>query len=326
MLNIGFLGIAHMHGYSYIKQLKSLPEVKVIGIFDHDTKKAKKASDTFNLELFKNPRKLVEISDAVVVTSENSLHKEYSELAMKNGKHVLCEKPIATTEEDACSMLKAAKENKVIFQMAFPVRYAPSIQQAKKEIKTGKLGEILSVTATNHGRMPGGWFVDKELSGGGAVMDHTVHVVDIIRWLLDTEVTEVSAKYEKLIYDIPVEDCGLLMLNLSNDIFMSLDCSWSRPKAYPYWGDVTLYLVGTEGSLWVSAFDAKVRIFSNNNGVTWENFGDNFDQALVKEFIDSINENRDPLTTGKDGLEALRVALAAYKSKEMNETVKLIHQ
>jgi predicted dehydrogenase len=326
MLNIGFLGIAHMHGYSYIKQLQSFPEVKITGIFDHDTQKAKKASDKFNLEVFKDPKNLVDISDAIVVTSENSLHKEYSELAMKNGKHVLCEKPIATTEEDARSMLKTARENNVVFQMAFPVRYAPSIQQAKKEIETGKLGKILSVTATNHGRMPGGWFVEKELSGGGAVMDHTVHVVDIIRWLLSSEIIEVSAKYERLIYNIPVEDCGLLMLKLSNDAFMSLDCSWSRPKAHPYWGDVTLYLVGTKGSLWVSAFDAKVKVFSNKNGVTWENFGDNFDQALVKEFIDSINENREPLTTGKDGLEALRVALAAYKSKEMNETVKLNHQ
>lgn len=323
MLRIGFLGIAHMHSYSYIRQLKSLHEVKIAGIYDRDTIKAKKASDKFNLELFKDPKELVDISDAIVVTSENSLHKEYSELAMKNGKHVLCEKPIATSEEDAHSMLKTAKENNVIFQMAFPVRYAPSIRQAKKEIEAGKLGKILSITATNHGRMPGGWFVNKELSGGGAVMDHTVHVVDIIRWLLNSEITEVSAEYETLIYDIPVEDCGLLMLKLSNGAFMSLDCSWSRPKAHPYWGDVTLHLIGTKGSLWLSAFNAKVKVYSNKNGVIWENFGDNFDASLVKEFINSIKEGREPLTTGRDGLEALKVALAAYKSKEINEPVKL---
>ncbi len=326
MLNIGFLGIAHMHGYSYIKQLQSLSGVKISGIYDRITQNAKKASNIFNIDVFEEPEKLVDNSDAIVVTSENSLHKEYSELAMNKGKHILCEKPIATTEEGARSMLKTARENNVIFQMAFPVRYAPSVQEAKKIIQSGKLGEIFSITATNHGRMPGGWFVDKELSGGGAVMDHTVHVVDIIRWLLNSEITEVSAEYERLIYDIPVEDCGVLMLKLSNDIFMSLDCSWSRPKAHPYWGDVTLYLVGTEGSLWLSAFDAKVKVYSNKNGVIWENFGDNFDASLVKEFINSIKERREPLTTGRDGLEALKVALAAYKSKEINEPVKLSHQ
>ncbi|KUK89274.1 MAG: dehydrogenase [Marinimicrobia bacterium 46_43] len=325
MLRIGFLGIAHMHGYSYIRQIQSFSGMSVTGIFDHDSLRARKTSDLFSIEAFKDPQELIENSDAVVVTSENSFHKHYAELAMNKGRHVLCEKPIATTEEDARSMLQASRENNVVFQMAFPVRYAPSIQQAKKEIQSGKLGKILSVSATNHGRMPGGWFVDEKLSGGGAVMDHTVHVVDIIRWLLEAEIVEVSAEYGRLIYDIPVEDCGLLLLSLSDDSFMSLDCSWSRPEAYPYWGDVTLNLVGTEGSLRISAFDAKLKVFSNKRGVFWQNFGESFDRALVKEFADSVMEKRKPLTSGEDGLEALRVALAAYESGKIHEPVQLNH-
>ena len=325
MFRIGVLGIAHTHGYSYIRQIQSLSETSITGVFDHDSSRSAKTSNLLGIERFDDPLKLIENSDGVVVTSENSFHKQYAELAMINGKHVLCEKPIATTEEDARSMLQTARENNVVLQMAFPVRYAPSIQQAKKEIETGRLGRILSVSATNHGRMPGGWFVDEKLSGGGAVMDHTVHVVDIIRWLLDVEIVEVSAEYGRLIYDIPVEDCGLLLLGLSNDSFMSLDCSWSRPEAYPYWGDVTLNLVGTDGSLKISAFDAKLRVFSNKRGVFWENFGDSFDKALVKEFVDSVVEKREPLTSGEDGLEALRVALAAYESGRTHEPIQVNH-
>jgi len=325
VFRIGFLGIAHTHGYSYIRQIQSFSGMSVTGIFDHDAGRIKKASELFGIKAFEDPLELIENSDAIVVTSENSLHRRYAELAMNKGRHVLCEKPIATTEEDARSMLQTARENNVVLQMAFPVRYAPSIQQAKKEIETGKLGRILSVSATNHGRMPGGWFVDEKLSGGGAVMDHTVHVVDTIRWLLDVEIVEVSAEYGRLIYDIPVEDCGLLLLSLSDDSFMSLDCSWSRPEAYPYWGDVTLNLVGTKGTLRVSAFDAKLKVFSNKRGVFWQNFGESFDRALVKEFADSVIEKRKPLTSGEDGLEALRVALAAYESGKIHGPVQLNH-
>ncbi len=325
MFRIGFLGIAHTHGYSYIRQIRSFSNMSVTGVFDRDADRSKKASELFGTRAFEDPLELIESSDAIAVTSENSFHKKYAELAMNKGKHVLCEKPIATTEEDARSMLQTARENNVVFQMAFPVRYAPSIQQAKKEIETGKLGRILSVSATNHGRMPGGWFVDEKLSGGGAVMDHTVHVVDIIRWLLDVEIIEVSAEYGRLIYDIPVEDCGLLLLSLSDDSFMSLDCSWSRPEAYPYWGDVTLNVVGTEGTLRINAFDAKLKVFSNKRGVFWENYGDSFDRALIKEFVSSAMENREPLTSGEDGLEALRVALAAYESGKIGRPVQLNH-
>jgi len=325
VFRIGVLGIAHTHGYSYIRQIQSFSGMTVTGVFDHDPGRTKKASELFGIRAFEEPLELIENSDAVVVTSENSFHRHYAELAMSKGRHILCEKPIATNEEDARSMLQTARENNVVFQMAFPVRYAPSIQQAKNEIQTGKLGRVLSVSATNHGRMPGGWFIDEKLSGGGAVMDHTVHVVDIIRWLLDVEIVEVSAEYGRLIYDIPVEDCGLLLLSLSNDSFMSLDCSWSRPEAYPYWGDVTLNLVGTEGTLRISAFDAKLKVFSNKRGVFWENFGESFDRALVKEFADSVMEKRKPLTSGEDGLEALRVALAAYESGRIHEPVHLNH-
>lgn len=325
MFRIGVLGIAHSHGNSYIRQIQSFSDMSVTGIFDHNSGRAKKSSGLFGIQAFEDPLELIENSDAVVVTSENSFHKHYAELAMNSGRHVLCEKPIATTEDDARSMLETAKSNNVVFQMAFPVRYAPSIQQAKKEIQSGKLGKILSVSATNHGRMPGVWFVDEKLSGGGAVMDHTVHVVDIVRWLLEAEIVEVSAEYGRLIYDIPVEDCGLLLLSLSDDSFMSLDCSWSRPEAYPYWGDVTLNLVGTEGSLRISAFDGKLKVFSNKRGIFWQNFGESFDRALVKEFADSVMKKRKPLTSGEDGLEALRVALAAYESGRIHEPVHLNH-
>lgn len=81
-------------------------------------------------------------------------------------------------------------------QIAFPVRFSPPVQQLKAILDKDTLGRIYSVKTTNHGSMPGGWFVDKGLAGGGAVMDHTVHVIDLLRWFWNTKVTEVYAEEE----------------------------------------------------------------------------------------------------------------------------------
>ncbi len=323
MIKIGLLGIAHMHGYSYTKQLKSIDEVEVIGIYDHDDNKKLNASKKLDIIPFNEPATLINECDAVVVTSENSLHRKYTEMAARKGKHVLCEKPIATNEEDAISMLKCCEENKVILQMAFPVRYVPAVKKAKMVIDSGTLGEIVAVSSTNHGRMPGGWFVEPEKSGGGSVIDHTVHVVDAVRWMLGVEVTEVTCQMDRFIYDIKTEDCGVLFMKLSNGSFMTLDSSWSRPKSHPYWGDVTIRIVGTKGTIYIDAFNASLKVYSNEDGIKWENYGDNFDYYLVKDFVETIKNKNQPFTNGNDGLQSLRVALAAYESSKKKNLITL---
>jgi len=323
MIKVGFLGIAHMHAYSYARQLNNIDAVHIAGVYDHDGQKAALAADKFEIQAFERPQSLIQACDCVIVASENALHRKYTEMAANMGRQVLCEKPISTTEEDAISMIQCCEENGVIFQMAFPVRYVPAVKKAKMAIDSGILGDITAVSSTNHGRMPGGWFVEPAHSGGGSVIDHTVHVVDAIRWMLGVEVVDVSAQMDRFIYDIETEDSGVLFMKLSNGAFMTLDSSWSRPKAHPYWGDVTIRVVGTKGSIYIDAFDAKIEVYSNENGIKWENYGDNFDYYLVKDFIETIRDKREPFTNGNDGLQSLRVALAAYESSEKKSWISL---
>ena len=316
MIKIGILGIAHTHGYSYVRQINQMHDAQVTGLYEENTEFAKRAESELKLKLYNSPQELLDSCDAVIIASENSKHMKYTEMAALKHKHVLCEKPIAVNISDAEHMIKVCKENNVVLQIAFPVRYAPSVRKAKETIDSGVLGDILAVSSTNHGTMPGSWFVEKELSGGGAVIDHTVHVVDIVRWLLNTEITNVSGFYDKLIYDeLKVEDCGLLMLELSNGAFMTLDTSWSRPKAHPYWGDVTIRIVGTQGTLFIDAFDEKIEYYCNDKKNGWMNFDIKFDYNLIREFIDCIKTGRKPLTSGEDGLAALEVVLKAYAAK-----------
>ncbi len=162
-------------------------------------------------------------------------------------------------------MIAVCQENDVLLQVAFPVRFAPLAQHVKQLLDDQVIGEVLAINSTNHGKMPGGWFVDKSLSGGGAAIDHIVHVTDLIRWMLKQEVTEVYAELATRYYDLDVEDCGMVMMELESGAIVSLDPSWSRPKAFPTWGDVTMKFVGTKGNLTVDMFRQNILFSSNEN-------------------------------------------------------------
>jgi predicted dehydrogenase len=323
MMKIAILGIAHMHGYSYVRALKRMNDIEITGLFDEDRSRMSTACKELGVKPCEHPEELVAGSDGVIVTSENSTHRKFVEIAAKAGKHVLCEKPIATSVDDAEAMIEICHRNNVKLQMAVPVRYSASVRKAREIITGGLLGEVVSLVGTNHGRMPGGWFTDPVLGGGGAVMDHTVHVVDIVRWLLNCEFTEVYATYGTLIHDIPVEDCGLEMFKLSTGQYMTLDCSWSRPKAHPYWGDVTLHIVGTRGTLFLDVFNSKIEVYSNEKGNRWENYGDNLDSLMIEEFLKVLKEGKEPFTEGNDGLQSLKVVMAAYRSFREGKVVEV---
>ena len=172
--------------------------------------------------------------------------------------------------------------------------------------------------------MPGGWFIEPELSGGGAVIDHTVHVMDLLRWMTGLEITEVYAEIDTRLYDIPCEDIGLLSFTLGDKIFGTHDASWSRSKSYSIWGDVTMRFIGSEGILEVDGFPQALHIYDNNADRRHDTLsgGDNADAELIKDFLKSIKKDALPSISGEDGLRALEVALLAYKSAKEVSTVK----
>jgi predicted dehydrogenase len=315
-----------MHAESYTESLKHIEKVEIAGIGEENEKKGKDFAQRHGIRYFKDYGDMLSDKsvDAVLICSANSKHAKMTIDAAKAKKHIIVEKPIATTIEDAQKMIDACKENKVKLMVSFPVRYAPPIRRMKEIVDNGKLGEIIGISATNHGTMPGGWFIEKSLSGGGAIMDHTVHVVDILRWILKSEVKEVYAKMGTLIHDIPVEDCGLILMKFENEIFATLDASWSRPKSFPTWGDVTFEIAGTKGSMNVDTFAQHGMLYSDeiaySKNLYW---GDDMDYLMLKDFVRCIHDDMPEPVTGKDGLEALRVALMAYESVKKDKVVKV---
>lgn len=326
-MKIGIISFAHMHAYSYAQCIKRDPDAILAGIADENEERGRWNAKEFGTDWVADYRDLLKRDiDAVIICSENARHVELAVAAANAGKHILCEKPIATTVEEGRAMIEAAETNGVKLMLAFPCRFHPVAQRMKQQVAEGVFGEIVAINGTNRGSMPGGWFIEQRHSGGGAVMDHTVHVLDVMRWIMPgSEVKEVYAEVDTLFHDIPIDDSGLLTFEFDNGVIAFLDPSWSRCKSFPVWGDVTFEIIGTKGSSRVDLYAQAVTLHSDDTmKTTHEGWGTDADQELIHAFVSCVVDDTPPPVTGWDGLRAMEVALSAYQSAQRKQPVTLV--
>ncbi|MCE5313942.1 MAG: Gfo/Idh/MocA family oxidoreductase [Armatimonadota bacterium] len=324
-VKIGVMSFAHMHAYGYAQALTQCAGVDFVGVADDDQARAKAAAGQFGVKAFDSYSDML-ASDiqAVVVCSENVNHRRHVALAAQSGKHILCEKPLAATLHDAEAIIEIVRRSDVRLMTAFPCRFHPAYKQLKASVKSDELGKVLAIKATNQGKCPWGWFVDKSLSGGGAVMDHTVHLVDLMRDMTGSEPVRVYAEIGNRMYGKDFDDTGILTVDFADGMFATIDCSWFRPKSYPLWGNVNMEVVGTNGAANMEMYAQNVDYFSDENAShTYVYWGDDTNLALVSSFADSIRQGRNVEISGEDGMAALRVAMAAYESAKSGRAIDL---
>jgi predicted dehydrogenase len=226
-------------------------------------------------------------------------------------------------------MIQASETWDSQLRTAFPVRYLPSMVRARYLVREGALGRVLALNGTNHGQIPGGWFLDPKLAGGGAVMDHTVHLADLFRWMLDVEVKSVYAEVDSFFGAVGTDDAAILTLELeggsfADGAFATIDPSWSRGDGYPTWGDVTLRIAGTSGVLDVDPFAQPLRTFDHQTGApSWSYMGEDMNALMLADFLRGVAEDEPSGASGLDGLRTLEVVLAAYRSGEDHEPKKV---
>lgn len=323
-MRVGIFSLAHFHGWSYGSAIQQIPGCSIAVVWDDDEGLGRSAAAHFGCPFEPDLERALAMGlDAAIVTAENAKHAAIAIAALRRSIHVLCEKPIATSIVDGEAMIAAAREAGVQLMTAFPVRYAPPVQRVKRALEEGAVGEILVIRGTNHGRMAGGWFADPVLAGGGAVMDHTVHVADLIRWMTGREFTSVYAEIDTRFHDLAVDDCAIITMEMEGGIFCTLDPSWSRTAAYPTWGDVTLEIVGTRGTISLDVFSQNVALYNGEDrAARWVGWGSDMDQGLLEGFVDAVRTGRPVPVTGEDGLRAMEVALLAYESARRGEPVE----
>ncbi|ONI72424.1 dehydrogenase [Kribbella sp. ALI-6-A] len=347
-LKVAIASFAHTHASSYALLLSELPGIEVLAA-DPDGAAAPDAGprgaefaaahgvayvDSYD-ELFAwGP-------DAVVVTSENALHRPLVERAAAAGAHVLCEKPLATEVADGEAMLAACEAAGAILMVAYPVRFAPSYGRLRASVEAGRLGDVFAVLGTNNGKIPYAarqWFTDAKLAGGGALVDHTVHCADLIDGLTGgVEAARVHAAANHVLHqdkDVEVETGGLVTITYANGLLATIDCSWSVPDNGPTWGGVTLQVTGTNGSVEIAPFQPHVG-GTDASGEVYLAVGDNLDRAMLGEFLSAVRASGPavagqppavvPQPDGAVGLRTLRIVDAARRSAASGQPVDVQH-
>ena len=325
-VHVAIVGCAHWpHAWSYARALSSSGSARLVAVHDEDPTLGHSVADDFGAPWTDDLPGLLSSGEveAVVVCSPTARHRHDVEQAAAAGCHVLSEKPLATTAEDARVMLEACRQAGVRLHVAFVSRFLPHVRTAKTAIEAGRLGEVIGIRAGNRGRPPlppqyPAWITRESESGGGALIDHSVHLTDLVRHLTGREVRSVAAETGRLLWDIEVEDCALLSVVLDSGAVASLDPSWSVPANNPWDYDFFLHLVGTAGSVDLDDLSESVQVVGPRvgDGLRLAGFADDPDAAMVDAFCASVRERRTvaPLATGEDGLRALEVALAGYVS------------
>jgi predicted dehydrogenase len=251
--------------------------------------------------------------DAVDICAPNSMHAELAIAAAEAGKHVLVEKPMATTVADADAMVAAAASAGVVLMAAHNLRFAAPYAAAARAVADGLVGEIVGVrVAMGHGGPEGwtrdaGWFRDPDLAGGGALLDLGIHVADLVRAVTRIEVDAVSAFVRRPSAGA-VEEAGTVALSFANGAIGSLSASWSVRGTR----DNQLLVHGTDGTLTVERGAAVVRPAEGGDKVVVEPPSPAPD--LLRNFVGVCRSEGAPIVTATDGRDALAIIEAAYRS------------
>lgn len=307
-MKVGVLSLAHVHAAGYVALLAGMPGVE-LRTADPDRPEAADLASYEDLFAW-GP-------DAVIVTAENSRHRELTERAARHGAHVLCEKPLATTVEDAEAMIGTCRAAGVRLAVAYPVRFSPAYRDLRTAVRSGQAGRVLAVTGANNGYLPAvarPWFADKSLAGGGSLMDHTVHIADLLDDLFpDARATTVYAQANNLMHSgrVAVETAGLVTIGYDNAAVATIDCSWSQPLHHKPWGGVELKVVAENATMELDIFRQRITGYNEAErtaiSLSW---GDNLDSELLTAFLSGSAEVAD----GESGLRSLKIALAGYAS------------
>lgn len=342
-LKIGVIGagsIAEMHLGSFSMHERA----ELYAVCDLNEERAKTTAEKYNAEkYYTDYTKLIEDSEiqAVSICTWNNTHAEIAIAALNAGKHVLVEKPLTTSVEKALEIEDAVKKSGKILQVGFVRRFASNTQILKTFIDAGELGEIYYAKASSIRRLgnPGGWFSDKERSGGGPLIDIGVHVIDLCWYLMGRpKVKSISGNtydllgnrsnvknlsfYKAADYDATknnVEDMANALIRFENGATLFVDASFTLHAKKD---ETTIKIYGDKGG---AEIEPSLEIISEKNNTILNitpqinhatfNFTEAF-HSEIDHFVECVLENKEPISPVQDGVEIMKILCGIYESSE----------
>jgi predicted dehydrogenase len=263
--------------------------------------------------------------EMVVVATSNDMHAPVSIAALRHGKHVLCEKPLARNPGECEAMVKAAGEAGRLLKTGFNHRYSHQTWKARELFEAGEIGEIIFARGrTGHGNgeaLSQRWFGKFELSGGGTFLDNGVHLLDLSRWFMGDfgEATGYVSTHLPALGKC--EDNGFGIYKTADGRICQLQSSWTQWRGYLF-----LELFGTRGALLINYDDSSCTLIRRGREATVFQFSGVADRSWereIEELIAAAREGRQPLANGYDGWQAVRMAYAVYEASEKGGAVRL---
>jgi len=298
---------------------------------------------------------------AVIVATPNKYLKEIALAAIQRDIHILCEKPLGRNLEESIVIFEAARNKNVILKTGFNHRYHSAIWKAHELASQGAIGPLMFIRAIyGHGGRSGyerEWRANREICGGGELLDQGVHLVDLFRWFLG-DFEEAFGTISTNYWDMEVEDNAFALFKTAKGQIASMHTSWTQWKnrfTFEIYGEAGYLIIdGLGGSYGTETLHIGRRkkvnsyeLFVNKEGrpITNQHITNNHsscyaggppDEEIIqfpgpdiswemewKEFISAIIERREPLGNGKDGLEANRMIEAVYRSAHQNCPIRI---
>lgn len=318
-MRVGILGLAHPRVYDYLKHLRTLADVEVIGVWDQDGARARQVAAGFEVAVHTAPETLLgQQPDGAIVCAPPAARHALVAQAAEAASWLMCEVPLGATLADARAMAEACESRGAKLLPAFTLRFAPALLALKQWLDEGKLGQLLSVKLAHPGKRPAGG-----AATGGAVFQRAPHALDLMRWLLATEVAEVYAEIGKglLHAGMDSDDVGLLSVALANGVYATLDVSWSLPPTYPTHESLGMEIIGDAGSVRLDAFRQNIDLYADD--VAWVNWGSDAARELLRHYISCMAEGQPPAAGAQDAIRAQEIVQAAYQSASVGAPVKV---
>jgi len=328
LVKICVVGMGVM-GWQYCEVLSSLPHASLQWICDINTEKLEKSARHFKVQGYKDFREApIEDIDAVIIATPDNYHLEPTLYFAQNKKHILVEKPLATSVEDGIEMVKACEEAGIKLMVGHILRFDPRYALIKERVEKNEIGDIVHLFARRNNLISNA----KRIKGRTSpIFFLAVHDIDILCWLKKSPPKWVYAiANSKLLHPLNTFDSAFILLEWKDGTIACVETSWVLPDYSPSALDSQLEVVGSKGAIYLRIDNQNLQIYKDKS-----EFPDTFYHLLlhnepfgilraeVEHFIDCILNDKPPLIGGEEALLAVRIAEAAHKSIELKERIEI---
>ena len=342
MVNVGVIGCGKIAQVRHLPEYADNKDCKIVGVYDINGERAGQIAEQYHAKAYASVEELLadQSIEAVSVCTANATHAEIAIAALKAGKHVLCEKPMAISLEQCEAMVNEAKRHQRFLMIGHNQRLAKAHAEARKLVEKGEIGKILTFRTTFGHQGPEtwtidpaiNWFFDKKSAVFGAMADLGIHKTDLIQFLTGQRVSRVNAylgtldKRDKNGNLIGVDDNAICIYQMTDGTVGTMTASWTMYGLE----DNSTVLYGTDGVLYIYDHpEYSIRLVRKNGEqalYALDHIQTNDHQTksgVIDLWISCIEHNTPPEISGEDALHAMKAVFAALRSAETEKTVEV---